>query len=389
MDGDLRLSNRSRTDETDATPIGSSVEDERDRSEGVADCVSGGIADDAKTSEVDSCVVEVDRAGFEDVESGLGFRSSDFLERKEMAGTVVESGGVVGEDEKYLEESAVEVLVDGGEVEVMDCCSNGDVVQQDEVHNVLDSSTAKPDVVVSVDDSRSDGIKMVSCFQSGEITSDSNNSSEIHGFSGVDGARKVTELQIVMESKSDQSAVVVVKEGKDCVMNCSFTVSGDGISAGSMPKEFAELDKKGTVSSWVNSNQEMNGKEKRAGRKGNGMNKVSGMNGNGNFGLRKCGGSKRTYLRKEMEALRYVNVEEQQKTWNKVHLGLGDVVARLLDTMGMVKPLNNGRRNNYRQNIENQKQKGPILRMVATYGRGNLPTNHFAVRNLIQANCNG
>ncbi|KAK9138901.1 hypothetical protein Sjap_009495 [Stephania japonica] len=481
MDGDLCLEkNRCRIDEADATTIDSSIEAERDRSEGVADCVSGGIPNVAKTSEIASC--EADRAGVEEeersVESGLGFRSgcesggSDFSERKEMARTVVESGGVVEdaktsevdsceayragleEEERSVErglgfrilefsdrkemagtvvesggvvedaqvferfsvlegekdlESAVEVLVNVGEVKMMDfCCLNGDVVHQDEVQqNVLDLSTnqscdAKPEIVMSVDDSQSEGIKMVSC----------NNSSEIHGFSGGDGARKVgedyemVEVQAVdenlsngdgcggrasrvnvTESKFDGSAVVV-KEGKDHVVNCPFTASGDGISAGSMRKDFAGLDKKGIVNSLVNSKQELNGKEKRAWRNGNGMNKASGMNGNGPFGLRKCSGSKRTYSRKEMEALRHVNVEEQRKTWNKIYLGLGDVVARLLDTMGMVKPRNHGRRNDYHQNFENQKHKGPILRMVATYGRDYLPTNHFAVRNLIQANWN-
>jgi hypothetical protein len=93
-----------------------------------------------------------------------------------------------------------------------------------------------------------------------------------------------------------------------------------------------------------NGNQEVDGKKARRLRrkakkvsemmngrlfemKGRLMNVV--VNGENENACRKSGdGTKKVYSRKEMEALRFANIEEQRKNWKEIYEGLGAAVAR-------------------------------------------------------------
>lgn len=86
-------------------------------------------------------------------------------------------------------------------------------------------------------------------------------------------------------------------------------------------------------------NQETDGKkEKRTRRRGKGARKHRGTDGQETMlihtaevqnGFRKK--AKTSYSRKEMEALRFVNLEAQQKKWTEVYCGLGPNVAKNYD----------------------------------------------------------
>lgn len=128
-------------------------------------------------------------------------------------------------------------------------------------------------------------------------------------------------------------------------------------------------------------NQETDGKkEKRTRRRGKGARKHRGTDGQETMlihtaevqnGFRKK--AKTTYSRKEMEALRFVNLEAQQKKWAEVYCGLGPNVAKNYD--GLI-DCNNQKHIQIdfdpRQQFGKKEKKIPgVFGMAAAKGRGN------------------
>ncbi|XP_077250652.1 uncharacterized protein LOC143890030 [Tasmannia lanceolata] len=123
-------------------------------------------------------------------------------------------------------------------------------------------------------------------------------------------------------------------------------------------------------------NQETGGnKEKRPRRRAKGLKNGSEMNGKKNVPSciaevqnvceRKGNGSKRSYSRTDLEALRFLNSEEQLKCWNEIHKGLGAIVAQELDQMAEAKQPKQGHRNiDRRQHVGRKKEAGTILGKV-------------------------
>ncbi|KAF8402261.1 hypothetical protein HHK36_013213 [Tetracentron sinense] len=107
-------------------------------------------------------------------------------------------------------------------------------------------------------------------------------------------------------------------------------------------------------------------KEKCSKRRGKGMKKVSEMSGKQNvIGLQnakaqnasqnKGDGTKRSYSRTELQALRFMDGEKQGVTWKKIYLGLQPVVARQLDSMHQKQGCRNV---DYRRNFGKKKEAG-------------------------------
>ncbi|KAK9288355.1 hypothetical protein L1049_016808 [Liquidambar formosana] len=127
-----------------------------------------------------------------------------------------------------------------------------------------------------------------------------------------------------------------------------------------------------------NGKYEMDGKkEKRPRRRGKGAKKGFEMNDKRNALTHICearndcgknkGEGKRVYSRKEMEALRFVNVEKQQKMWYEVYCGLGPSVAKEYNDL-----VNCANQKHIRLNFDPRQQYGkkeegpPILRAACS-----------------------
>lgn len=87
-----------------------------------------------------------------------------------------------------------------------------------------------------------------------------------------------------------------------------------------------------------------------------------------NVCLKKADGSKRSYSRKEMQALRFVNSYEQRQIWREIYTGLGPVVARELNAMAVLNfhkgmSTRNGGMNNQHQHAGKKRENSSILGM--------------------------
>ncbi|XP_058094065.1 uncharacterized protein LOC131240065 [Magnolia sinica] len=72
-------------------------------------------------------------------------------------------------------------------------------------------------------------------------------------------------------------------------------------------------------------------------------------------------GSKRSYLRSELEALRYVKIEEQQSRWNEIYLGLGPVVSREFDQISLANQNQSHKNAGKRQSLGKKKEAAKVL----------------------------
>ncbi|CAL5337026.1 unnamed protein product [Camellia sinensis] len=114
-------------------------------------------------------------------------------------------------------------------------------------------------------------------------------------------------------------------------------------------------------------------KEKRPQRRGKGAEKLSGSNGKEKIltdmdkaqnSLEKEGdGIKRAYSREEVEALRFVNLESQQKKWIEVYCGLAPIVAGEYD--GLIAC---NRQKHIQINFDPRKQSGKKKKTPAVLG---------------------
>ncbi|KAL4632477.1 hypothetical protein ACB092_04G053800 [Castanea dentata] len=119
-----------------------------------------------------------------------------------------------------------------------------------------------------------------------------------------------------------------------------------------------------------NGKQEMDGKKARRSRRK--AKKALEMNGGGgpknvlvSGETKKSGdGTKKVYLRKEMEALRFANIAEQRKIWKEIYNGLGAVVAREYEDLASSKHV----RLNFdpRNRLGMKAEASPILREACT-----------------------
>ncbi|XP_043723956.1 uncharacterized protein LOC122670964 [Telopea speciosissima] len=111
-------------------------------------------------------------------------------------------------------------------------------------------------------------------------------------------------------------------------------------------------------------------------------NKVSDANGKQNMlslvseaqnvCLKRGDGSKISYSRKELEELRFVNVEAQRIMWNEVCHGLGSFVAQELKGMADSQRQKQGNRNvEHHQGIVKRKENFAVFSVMAAKGRGN------------------
>ncbi|KAJ8755330.1 hypothetical protein K2173_019128 [Erythroxylum novogranatense] len=86
-----------------------------------------------------------------------------------------------------------------------------------------------------------------------------------------------------------------------------------------------------------NEKQEVDAKGKRPRRKGKHSKNVSGTGGSQNASVVNGNQTKKMYSRKEMQALRFVNIVEQRKLWGEIYSGLGQAVSKEYDDLAVSK----------------------------------------------------
>lgn len=86
------------------------------------------------------------------------------------------------------------------------------------------------------------------------------------------------------------------------------------------------------------------------------------------------------YSRSELEALRYLDVEEQQRRWESIYQGLGVIVARELDQLAVEKHHKQPRKSTDRQQNTGKKKRPaansgimPFLHFLFLYTVSNSP----------------
>ncbi|XP_028111076.1 uncharacterized protein LOC114309532 [Camellia sinensis] len=129
-------------------------------------------------------------------------------------------------------------------------------------------------------------------------------------------------------------------------------------------------------------------KEKRPQRRGKGAEKLSGSNGKEKIlidmdkaqnSLEKEGdGTKRAYSREEVEALRFVNLESQQKKWIEIYCGLAPIVAGEYD--GLIAC---NRQKHIQINFDPRKQSGKKKKTPAVLGEDCFQVMNNETENMI------
>lgn len=158
---------------------------------------------------------------------------------------------------------------------------------------------------------------------------------------GIAESKIQSEMQEMVRNDGEKR---VALEGLDASVKCALKVEFiDGIAL--LQPAVASQKEIGSTKGWVkNGKQEMDGnKDKQSRRRGKGIKRDSDNKGKQSTltqtaeARRLCkqnvDGSKIVYSRKEMEALRFVNVEAQREMWKEIYDGLGFAVAAEYDDL--------------------------------------------------------
>lgn len=201
---------------------------------------------------------------------------------------------------------------------------------------------------------------------------------------GIAESKPQSEMQEMVRNDGEKR---VGPEGLDASVKCSLKVEFiDGIAL--IQPAVASHKEIGSTKGWVkNGKQEVDAnKDKQSRRRGKSIKRDSDSKGKQSSLTQTAearvlcneDGSKIVYSRKEMEALRFVNVEAQREMWKKIYDGLGFAVAAAYDDLASCNHQKVSKHQKHirlnfdpRKRFEKKELAPSILGLVAGKGRGN------------------